>query len=164
MEFSRKEYWSGLPHPLPGDLPNPGIEPRSPTLQADYLPSEPPGKPFSKGGPLAHTIYKDEIKFDDTPKFKSSLCNLEGKHRSQSCSQWITLTSIEHWPSGHHVFLVIPLLPCLQGSLLVLLLELPLLVNLQCWNPPIFVLSPVLFTVAAGDLIQSYASSITSLD
>ena len=45
MEFSRQEYWSGLPFPSPGDLLNPGIEPRSPTLQADTLPSEPPGKP-----------------------------------------------------------------------------------------------------------------------
>ena len=43
--FSRQEYWSGLPFPSPGDLPDPGIEPRSPTLQADTLPSEPPGKP-----------------------------------------------------------------------------------------------------------------------
>ena len=46
MGFSRQEYWSGLPFPSPGDLPNAGIEPRSPTLQADSLPSEPPGKPF----------------------------------------------------------------------------------------------------------------------
>ena len=45
MEFSRQEYWSGVPFSSPGDLPNPGIEPRSPTLQADALPSEPPGKP-----------------------------------------------------------------------------------------------------------------------
>ena len=45
MEFSRQEYWSGLPFPSPGDLPNPGIEPKSPTLQADALPSEPHGKP-----------------------------------------------------------------------------------------------------------------------
>ena len=42
--FSRQEYWSGLPFPSPGGLPNPGIEPRSPTLQADALTSEPPGK------------------------------------------------------------------------------------------------------------------------
>ena len=42
--FSRQEYWSGLPFPSPGDLSNPGIEPRSPTLQADALTSEPPGK------------------------------------------------------------------------------------------------------------------------
>ena len=45
MEFSRQEYWSGLPFPSPGDLPDPGIEPESPALQADSLPSEPPGKP-----------------------------------------------------------------------------------------------------------------------
>ena len=43
-EFSRQEYWSGLPFPSPGDLPNPGIEPESPTLQADSLPPEPQGK------------------------------------------------------------------------------------------------------------------------
>jgi len=43
MGFSKQEYWSGLPFPSPGDLPNPGIEPRSPTLQADSLPAEPPG-------------------------------------------------------------------------------------------------------------------------
>ena len=44
MGFSRQEYWSGLPFPSAGDLPNPGIEAgRSPTLQADALPSEPPG-------------------------------------------------------------------------------------------------------------------------
>ena len=42
--FSRQEYWSGLPFPSPGGLPNPGIEPRSPALQADALTSEPPGK------------------------------------------------------------------------------------------------------------------------
>ena len=46
MEFSRQEHWSGLPCPSPGDLPNPGIEPGSPALQADSSPSEPPGKPI----------------------------------------------------------------------------------------------------------------------
>ena len=45
MEFSRQEYWSGLPLPSPGDFPDPGIEPRSPALQADALLSEPTGKP-----------------------------------------------------------------------------------------------------------------------
>ena len=46
MGFSRQECWSGLPFPSPGDLPDPEIEPVSPTLQADALPSEPPGKLF----------------------------------------------------------------------------------------------------------------------
>ena len=45
MGFSRQKYWSGLPFPSPGDLPNPGIEPGSPALEADALTSEPPGKP-----------------------------------------------------------------------------------------------------------------------
>ena len=48
MGFSRQEYWSGLLFPSPGDLPNPGIELWSPALQADSLPSEPPGKPPKK--------------------------------------------------------------------------------------------------------------------
>ena len=43
MEFSREEYWNGLPFPSPGDLPDSGIEPGTPALQADALPSEPPG-------------------------------------------------------------------------------------------------------------------------
>ena len=47
--FPRQQYWSGLPCPPPGDPPHPGIKPRSPTLQADSLPSEPPGKPWRSG-------------------------------------------------------------------------------------------------------------------
>ena len=47
MGFLKQEYWSGLPFPSPGDLPNPGIKSRSPTLQTDSLPSEPPRKPKS---------------------------------------------------------------------------------------------------------------------
>ena len=46
MEFFRQEYWSGLPFPSPGDLPDPGMEPGSPALQADASPSEPAGKPY----------------------------------------------------------------------------------------------------------------------
>ena len=45
MEFSGQEYWSELPCPPPGDLPDPGIKPGSPALQADSLPPKPPGKP-----------------------------------------------------------------------------------------------------------------------
>ena len=52
MGFSRQEYWSGLPFPSPGDLPNSGIEPESPALQADALPSEPPGKPMEGEGAI----------------------------------------------------------------------------------------------------------------
>ena len=57
MEFSRQEYWSGLPFPSPGNLPDPGIKPGSPTLQAEALPSKSPGKSLI---PLFHQkkIYK----------------------------------------------------------------------------------------------------------
>ena len=62
METSRPEYWSGQPFPYPADLPNPGIEPRSPALQADSLPAKPQGKPLYKNGNaeteflLPHTV------------------------------------------------------------------------------------------------------------
>ena len=60
MEFSRQEYWSGSPFPSPGDLPNPGTELRSPALQADSLPSEPPSPTFffflSSGLTKGHTL------------------------------------------------------------------------------------------------------------
>ena len=48
MGFPRQVYWSGLPFPFPGDLPDPGIESGSPALQADALPSEPPGMPQTR--------------------------------------------------------------------------------------------------------------------
>ena len=51
MGFSRQWYWSGLPFPSPGDLPNPGIEPGSPTLQADALPSN------------GHCLFQDNVYF-----------------------------------------------------------------------------------------------------
>ena len=53
MEFSATEYWSGYPFPSPGDLPNPGLEPRSPTLQADSLPAEPLGTPIHSPADLS---------------------------------------------------------------------------------------------------------------
>ena len=52
MGFSRQAYWSRLPFPSPGDLSNPGIETRSPTLWADALPSEPPGNPPANAGDI----------------------------------------------------------------------------------------------------------------
>ena len=53
MEFSRQEYWHGLPFPSAGDLPDPGIKPGSPALQTDSLQSEPPRTP-----PHTHSVYK----------------------------------------------------------------------------------------------------------
>ena len=59
MEFSRQECWSGLPFPSPGDLPDPGIEPESPALQADSLQSEPPRNAISA---LYITIMTEDIR------------------------------------------------------------------------------------------------------
>uniref|UniRef100_A0A452G1A6 E2 ubiquitin-conjugating enzyme n=1 Tax=Capra hircus TaxID=9925 RepID=A0A452G1A6_CAPHI len=64
MEFSRQEYWSGEPFLSPGDFPNPGTKPGSPTVQADSLQPEPPGKPhficmsYSSAGPKGDNIYE----------------------------------------------------------------------------------------------------------
>ena len=63
MGFSRQEYWSGLPFPSPGGLPNPGIEPRSPALQEDALPSEPPGKPMARKMSFYQNITRDSSKY-----------------------------------------------------------------------------------------------------
>ena len=62
MEFPRQEYWSGLPFPSPGDLPDLGIEPRSPELQADALPSELPGKPQSRARHIIFRLLKNTEK------------------------------------------------------------------------------------------------------
>ena len=59
MGFSRQEYWSGPPFPSPEVLPDPGIEPGSPVLQADALPSEPPGKLFLPQTPLPSRLPHD---------------------------------------------------------------------------------------------------------
>ena len=56
--FSRQDYWSGLPVPSPGGLPNPGIELGSPPLPADSLPSEPPGNPFRDELIFCHFVLK----------------------------------------------------------------------------------------------------------
>ena len=63
MGFSRPEHWSGKPFPSPGDLPNPGIKPRSPTLQVDSLPAELPGKPWQvrQGGGGGEALNKNTV-------------------------------------------------------------------------------------------------------
>ena len=71
MGFSRQEYWRGLPFPSPGDLHNPGTEPESPALQADSLPSEPPGHLMT----LKNMSCKD---FSTGPEVKISPSNARG--------------------------------------------------------------------------------------
>ena len=73
LGLSRQEYWSGLPFPSPGNLPSPGTEPRSPTLQADSSLSESSGKP--KACQQFHFVYHDP----NFTKYESLLNTLEGK-------------------------------------------------------------------------------------
>ena len=88
IEFSRPEYWSGYPFPSPGDLPNPGIEPRSPVLWMGSFPAEPPGKPkitgvgilsFLQGSFLTHESNQGflhcrrilyQLSYKGSPKYK----------------------------------------------------------------------------------------------
>ena len=65
MEFSRQEYWSGLPFPSPGDLPHPGIKLGSPELQADSLLSEPPGEPLGLGGDFYYVTQSHSPDLED---------------------------------------------------------------------------------------------------
>ena len=80
MGFPRQEYWSGLPFPFPEDLPNPGIKPGSPALQADSSPSEPPGKPISKVlSTLLHlepTIFSSSTRQKDCAPFHQHIPSL----------------------------------------------------------------------------------------
>ena len=74
MGFSRQESWSGLPFPSPGDLPDTGIEPRSPALQADALTSEPPGN-------FLGSVYFGQLEVDRLQNFSvfnvnKNRCNL----------------------------------------------------------------------------------------
>ena len=90
--FFRQECWSGLSFPSPGDLPNPGIEPGSPALQADALPSEPPGKPFLVYGVtyFLPTMESEDIILTQIPE--------SPKHR-QSQFPWFTSTQCAFIPN-----------------------------------------------------------------
>ena len=82
MGFSRQEYWSGLPFPSPGDLPDPGIEPGSPALRAEALISEPPGKPW-----MVNFSRKNfHVRSHNT-------LNLAGKKKKKAFSSCIYLTT-----------------------------------------------------------------------
>ena len=76
MGFSRQEYWSGLLFPSPGDLPDPGIEPTSPTLQADTLPSEPPGKFSLLERKLLKSSLNQENTFVDEINIRYSIASI----------------------------------------------------------------------------------------
>ena len=106
MGFSRQEYWSGLSFPSPGHLPNPGIKPRSPALQIDSLPSEPPGKhgitQFSSVQSLSH------VQLFETPWTAARQASLSITS-SQSLLKLMSIESV--MPSNHLIFCCPLLLP-----------------------------------------------------
>ena len=69
MGFSRQDYWSGYPFPSQGSLPDIGIKPRSPTLQADSLPAEPPGKPYMNLGQASGLFMGNILLFAEIDQF-----------------------------------------------------------------------------------------------
>ena len=83
MEFSRPEYWSGEPFSSPGDLPNPGVKPRSPALQVDSLPAEPQGKPKNTGvgSPSPGDLPDSGIKLG-SPALQVDFCQLSYQESS----------------------------------------------------------------------------------
>ena len=87
MGFSRQEYWSGLPFPSPRDLPNPGIEPRSPALEADTLTSEPPGKPNKTGA-----LFSEEQ--------RSLECCSPWGHKESDTTWWLNNNKCSHRING----------------------------------------------------------------
>ena len=104
MGFSRQEYWSGFPFPIPGDLPDPGIKPGSPVLQADALLSEPPGKlrqklrqilyvsyqalpsKFSPGGPDSYALLPWSIVMNPTHPPVEAICDIPRKNGIDDCT------------------------------------------------------------------------------
>ena len=93
MEFSRQENWSGLPFPSLGDLSDPGIEPKSPALQADSFPPEPPGKPHK--GPKGWIIHVCSVFSQSSLLFQEASVNTGGyktiqyKWRKIHTSGWL---------------------------------------------------------------------------
>ena len=87
MGFFRQEYWNKLPCPPPGDLPNTGIKPRSPTLQVDSLPSEPPRKP--------RTITPNRWKISSLQR-RSQFENLQTVIRKRS-ETWLKQNKVHHF-------------------------------------------------------------------
>ena len=70
MIFSRQEYWSGLPFPTPGDLPNPAIKPKSPTFVGEFFTTEPPGKPINICINIQKILMEkvDNVQVDSSPE------------------------------------------------------------------------------------------------
>ena len=81
--ISRQEYWTGLPCPPPGDLPNPGVKPRSPALQEDSLPAEPPGKPPPHPQLRVVMVFAPSLFSPDTHLTGSAVSTQEGHWKEE---------------------------------------------------------------------------------
>ena len=106
MGFSRQDYWSGLPFPSPGDLPDPWIEPGSPALQMDALLSEPPGKPSVDSIQFSSVQSLSPVWLFATPWIASRQASLSITNSQNSPR----LTSIESVMPSSHLILCHPLL------------------------------------------------------
>ena len=103
MGFSRQEYWSGLPFPSPEDLPDPGVKPRSPALQADALTSEPPGKP------LCYLPFSDSVQsLSGVWLFVTPWTAARQASLSIANSSSLNLMSIEWVMPSNHLILLFP--------------------------------------------------------
>ena len=96
LGFSRQEYWSGVPFPTPGDLPNPGIEPTSPVLSAEFFTPASPGKPSSdgegNGTPLQYSCLENPT---DGGAWRAAV---HGVARSRhDCATSLSLFTFMHW-------------------------------------------------------------------
>ena len=120
MEFSRQDYWNGLPFLSPGYLPNPGIEPGSPTLQADALPSEPPGNlPYNnKGSLLAISLVQllSSVQLFVTPLTAARQASLSITN-SQNLPELMSIESVtpsNHLILCHHLLLLPSIFPSIR--------------------------------------------------
>ena len=99
-EFSRQEYWGGLPFPSPGDLPDPGIKPRSPALQVDSLLSEPPEKShFKTHNCSILKTFLLILKLKETSRFEDERLQAYGYIPSHNLNMQCTLI---RWGRGEH--------------------------------------------------------------
>ena len=99
MEFSRQECWSGLPFPSPGALPNPGIEPGSPAVQANSLSSKPPQNPLSHMDPISFNQLNWGIK--KRWHYRVGGWNKRGKINSEcSCLLWLLIIMFSSYCRG----------------------------------------------------------------
>ena len=101
MGFSRQEYGSGLPFPSPGDLPNPGIDPGFPTLQADSLTSEPPGKPLWRIVSLLNTFCGPVLHIGSAAVYKYVTRVPRDYTLDEETQKWSSKRIITFWVMKH---------------------------------------------------------------